>query len=116
MVMAPAKPKKPTTSRKIAAESQYHARIQRLLALLEPSHSDHILITHPLDVGYLSGFLGGESYLFLGPARPLIISDSRYEEELEPQKPLADLHIRTKPINAAAAGAQSRCSPAAPTR
>jgi Xaa-Pro aminopeptidase len=103
MVMAPAKSKKPSTSRKIAAESPYCARIERLLALLESSNTDHILITHPLDVGYLTGFLGGESYLLLGPGRPLIISDSRYEEELEPQKTLADIFIRTKPINAAAA-------------
>ena len=52
---------------------------------------------------HLTGFFGGESYLLLGPGRPLVISDSRYEEELAPIKPLADLHIRTTGITAATA-------------
>lgn len=56
----------------------------------------HFLVTNPLDVGYLTGFLGGESYLLIPDSgRPTVISDFRYEEELEPVKPLADLHIRT---------------------
>ncbi len=64
---------------------------------------DHFLVTNPLDVGYLTGFLGGESYLVVGPARPIIISDFRYDEELEPQRALCDIVIRKKPILEAAA-------------
>lgn len=98
-----ARPKKPTSSGKIAAESPYPGRLTRLRKLLAPSGADHILITNPLDVGYLTGFFGGESYLLTGQGRPTLISDFRYEEELQPVKPLADIHIRTKPIAAAAA-------------
>ena len=51
-----------------------------------------MLVTNPKDVGYLTGFLGGDSYLFVYAAegasgragrRPVIISDFRYKEELE---------------------------------
>ncbi len=95
----------PPRSGKIAAESPYPGRLARLRKLLAPTGADHILITNPLDVGYLTGFLGGESYLLVlpPPARPIIISDFRYEEELEPVKPFADLLIRTKGITAAVA-------------
>ncbi|MFN0134077.1 MAG: M24 family metallopeptidase, partial [Phycisphaerales bacterium] len=55
----------------------------------------HLLVTNPLDVGYLTGFLGGESYLLVPESgRPVVISDFRYEEELEPVKPIADVYIR----------------------
>ncbi len=50
-----------------------------------------LLVTNPKDVGYLTGFLGGDSYLLvpaeLGMSRaavPTLISDFRYKEELEP--------------------------------
>lgn len=59
---------------------------------------DHFLVTNPLDVGYLTGFLGGESYLLVGPERPIILSDFRYEEELEPQRELCEIVIRRKPL------------------
>ncbi|MBA4029013.1 MAG: aminopeptidase P family protein [Planctomyces sp.] len=68
----------------------------------------HALITNPIDVGYLTGFTGGDSYLLLdaaapasGPAagpgaapRALIISDFRFDEELEPTRALAEVFIR----------------------
>ncbi len=59
---------------------------------------DHYLVTNPLDIGYLTGFFGGESYLLVGPGRPIIVSDFRYEEELEPQRELCDIVIRKKSI------------------
>jgi Xaa-Pro aminopeptidase len=60
-----------------------------------------MLITNPKDVGYLTGFLGGDSYLLI-PAlghqsrRPIIISDFRYKEELEEIDETAEVYIRTK--------------------
>src|SRR5690606_8642707 len=56
--------------------------------------TDHILITNPADVAYFTGFLGGESYLLVGPGRPTIISDGRFDEELEPVRALAEVYIR----------------------
>lgn len=60
-----------------------------------------LLVTNPKDVGYLTGFLGGDSYLLVpGLAhkapRPVIISDFRYKEELEEVGALAEVFIRSK--------------------
>ena len=30
----------------------------------------HLLVSSPLDVGYLTGFTGGDSYLLIGPRQP----------------------------------------------
>lgn len=63
----------------------------------------HLLVTNPVDVGYLTGFLGGDSVLLVGPGKPVIISDSRYDEELEPQRPLAKVVMRDGAMSAAIA-------------
>lgn len=83
----------------------YGDRLTRLRALAQKQTVGHMLITNPLDVGYLTGFLGGESYLLVSPAAAMIISDSRYEEELEPQKALATIFIRKTGMAAAVAEA-----------
>lgn len=65
----------------------FAARLARLQAGLPGADLDHFLVTNPLDVGYLTGFLGGDSYLLIGPAGSealsILISDFRYREELE---------------------------------
>lgn len=63
-----------------------------------------LLVTNPKDVGYLTGFLGGDSYLLVYPGsgatgagapKPTIISDFRYQEELKPVETLARVFIRS---------------------
>jgi len=64
----------------------------------------HLLVTNPRDVGYLTGFLGGDSYLLVradATSRPVIVSDGRYEEELSEQSAWCDLVIRTTPMTKA---------------
>lgn len=89
------------------ARANYTSRINRLLAAASEQNLDHLLITNPMDVAYLTGFLGGDSYLFLGPCagfkQATIITDGRYEEELSSQRDLADILVRTKSIEATAA-------------
>lgn len=79
----------------------YPGRIQRLLALVERHDAGHLLVTNPLDVAYLTGFLGGESYLLIGSSRPVVISDGRFDEELEPVRPWADVYIRKEGLREA---------------
>lgn len=85
--------------RPAAPESQppYVQRLDRLSHLIEQAGADHHFITSETDVGYLTGFLGGHSTMLVGPrgTRPVIISDFRYQEELEPTRAIADVHIRT---------------------
>lgn len=59
---------------------------------------DHFLVTNPLDVGYLTGFLGGDSYLLVaaGPGKPVLVSDFRYVEELEPLAKTVQVVIRRR--------------------
>lgn len=58
----------------------------------------HLLVTDPLDVGYLTGFLGGDSFLLLAGKQTTIISDGRFSEELEPFKAVCRVYIRTNPM------------------
>jgi Xaa-Pro aminopeptidase len=90
-------PPNATRSAPAAKAGPYSPRLARLATGLRDAEIPFLLVTSPIDVGYLTGFLGGESYLLV-PAdgsRPVVISDFRYEEELEPVKPIADLHIRS---------------------
>lgn len=76
----------------------------------------HLLVTNPKDVHYLTGFAGGDSYLLL-PAgggsgdggRAVVISDFRYQEELEPVKALAEVVIRRRSMVEAVAEAVTAC-------
>lgn len=79
-------------------------RIKRLKASMRAHPLSHFIVTDPTDVGYLTGFLGGDSVLILGPGRPVIVSDSRYDEELDPQRPLARIVMRDGAMSGAIAG------------
>src|SRR5262245_18317755 len=60
-----------STSTRLAAPPPLavHAqRMERLAALASAQGVDHVLISNPFDVGYLTGFLGGDSFLAVGPA------------------------------------------------
>ena len=70
----------------------------------------HLLVTDPVDVAYLTGFHGGDSYLLLAgggksgsgkagggkAGKPVILSDFRFLEELEPQRSFCEVVIRSK--------------------
>jgi Xaa-Pro aminopeptidase len=74
-----------------------------LRTALQGQNLGHILVTNPLDVGYLTGFLGGESYLLVSPNSATVISDFRYLEELEPVRPLASIFMRKTGMHQAVA-------------
>ena len=46
-----------------------------------------MLITSPIDVGYLSGFTGDDSWLLVGADRAWLITDFRYIEQAEKECP-----------------------------
>ncbi|MEZ6317330.1 MAG: Xaa-Pro peptidase family protein [Phycisphaerales bacterium] len=65
------------------AADPHPRRVTGLRRAMSRAGVDLLLVTDPVDVAYLTGFLGGDSYLLVGPSgKPEIISDSRYEEEL----------------------------------
>lgn len=50
---------------------------------------DALLISHPPDIEYLTGFGGEDSWALLTPRTVVILSDRRFEEELKRQCPFA---------------------------
>jgi len=94
-----------SSSRSAKAErSPFADRLGRLGDSIAQADLSALLVTNPKDVGYLTGFLGGDSYLVV-PAeawrssqKPVLISDFRYQEELEPVREagLAEIVIRAR--------------------
>lgn len=74
--------------------------MERLAGGLPGAGVDRLLVTNPKDVAYLTGFLGGDSYLLVGAPRATLVSDFRFDEELEPVRVagLAEIVIRKKSI------------------
>lgn len=82
----------------------FRTRLTRLRKAIRKAGAGHLLVSNPLDVAYLTGFHGGDSYLLVGEHRPIIISDFRYEEELEVVRGLANVRIRRGAMSAAVVG------------
>ncbi len=70
-------------------------RQERLRALLQSEELDAFFISNPVNVTWLSGFSGDSSFLIVGQERTLIVSDTRYTEQIEQERPGAYAHIRT---------------------
>jgi Xaa-Pro aminopeptidase len=71
--------------------------LQRRQALVQglKNHSvDAFLVTTPVNVTYLTGFTGDSSFYFGTPKNSILISDSRFEEQIKEESPEVDAHIR----------------------
>ncbi len=94
----------PKAPSKLKSTADVHSsRVTRLRSLLTLAELDHLLITNPLDVAYLTGFLGGDSYLVVShsASKPILISDSRYQEEVAPHAVQCKIVIRKAAMSAA---------------
>jgi len=93
-------PKASSTSR--GANDPHARRIKALKQHTADAGADAFLVSDPADVAYLTGFLGGDSYLLVTPTgKPKIISDHRYAEDLEPFRGLATVVMRDGMMSAA---------------
>lgn len=70
-------------------------RLKRLRASMRRASVSHLVVSSPVDVGYLTGFLGGDSVLVVGSGKPVLLSDSRYEEELGHFRPIVRVVMRS---------------------
>ena len=91
-----AKRSKTTARRATTASDPFASRRARVKRSLAGHGAEAMLVSDPKDVAYLTGFLGGDSYLVI-PARgkPTILSDSRYLTELEPLAKAMGVHDRS---------------------
>src|SRR5439155_19866243 len=69
-------------------------RRQNLSRRIESEGVDVLLITNPINVSYLTGFSGDSSYLILGKARAILVSDARFTEQIGEECPGLEYHIR----------------------
>jgi len=66
---------------------------------------DALLVTHPPDVGYLSGFSGDSSWLVLGGRWARLITDGRFGEQAEKECPDLEVDVRKGSLPAPVAAA-----------
>ena len=77
----------------------YQQRRKRLRGALKQTGMESALITDVTNVTWLTGFSGDSTYLLVLPRSELLISDSRYEVQLNEECPELDREIRTSKIN-----------------
>ena len=83
----------------------YSKRRDRLLRGLRSQGAKNLLITSPYNVSYLTGFTGEDSFLWITPKEVVLLSDARYEEQIQSEVKDVELLIRapsTTIIDAAA--------------
>jgi len=81
-------------------------RRQRLARFLDDEPLDALLVSHPVNVSYLTGFSGDSSYLVLGRQRTLLVSDGRFTEQIAEECPGLETHIRPSSQNIYKAAAE----------
>jgi Xaa-Pro aminopeptidase len=74
-------------------------RRKRLLKALKSEQLPSLLITNPVNVSYLTGFTGDDSYLFLTPREAILLSDGRFAEQIESECPDLKAEIRVTPTS-----------------
>jgi len=63
------------------------ARCRRVREVLTETPAEALLVTKPVEVSYLSGFTGEDSWLVVGKGKGALISDGRFLEEVERECP-----------------------------
>lgn len=69
-------------------------RREQLLRVLRSKALPALLVSDSANVYYLTGFTGGDSWLLISPARSVLLSDSRFTEQIEIESPGLDADIR----------------------
>lgn len=69
-------------------------RRNQLAQRLEAEGVDVLLVSHPVNVTYLTGFSGESSYLLLSRERAVLISDMRFTEQIAEECPGLEAKIR----------------------
>lgn len=73
---------------------RYAARRDKLRKLLRKANADALLVTSFVNVTYLTGFTGDDSYLIVYGDGEVLVTDPRYSEQLETECPDLALEVR----------------------
>ena len=66
---------------------RYHRRREKLRRSFAKTKADALLVTDFLNVTYLTGFTGDDSYLLVRPDGEVLISDGRYTTQIKDECP-----------------------------
>jgi Xaa-Pro aminopeptidase len=69
-------------------------RVRRLRKQLRQRKVEALLVAEPIDVGYVSGFTGDDSWLLVGSGKGWLLTDFRYAEQAEAECPDFALVVR----------------------
>ena len=78
--------------------TRYQTRRDKLRRQLKRQSMDSILVTNFTNVTYLTGFTGDDSYLLLTPKDAVMVSDTRYTQQLQEECPDLEIVIRTSAV------------------
>jgi Xaa-Pro aminopeptidase len=81
-------------------------RRDRVLQFLLGAGVDGAVVTHPVNVTYLTGFSGEASYLLIGRDKTILVSDGRFTTQIQEECPGLDAHIRPPSLRITPAAAQ----------
>ncbi|MEL7087402.1 MAG: Xaa-Pro peptidase family protein [Planctomycetota bacterium] len=85
---------------KVSVPKLFSDRTQPLRQRLLAAGHDALLVTNPIDTRYLTGFVGDDSWTLI-PARrerPIVLSDSRFEEQIQREAPHVRAVMRKKSL------------------
>jgi Xaa-Pro aminopeptidase len=80
----------------IAPEPYLATRQSKVRQALAEKKQQALLVTNFKDVSYLTGFEGDDSFAVLTPDRLILVSDTRYEEQIQREAPGVEVIIRKK--------------------
>jgi len=85
-------------SRKNATPPILLDRVRQLQKRLRRLRIDALLVNNPRDIRYLTGFVGDDSWALIpaSSSRVHVLSDSRFEEQIQIEAPHVISHIRRK--------------------
>ncbi len=72
----------------------YEHRQSQLRKLLRRAESSALLVSSPANITYLTGFTGGDSLFILMRNSGTLVSDARYEQQIEEECPGTNVFIR----------------------
>jgi Xaa-Pro aminopeptidase len=84
-----------------ATRDKYAGRISALQRRIRGWKVDALLIVHPVDIRYLTGFVGDDSWALVRARsrRAHVLSDFRFEEQIQREAPQAAAVIRRKSLS-----------------
>lgn len=86
-------------SNRANAASSLTPRLRQLRERIEDWQVDALLVSNSVDIRYLTGFVGDDSWLLVGKTgKPIILSDRRFEEQIQREAPQAKAIMRTKSL------------------